>query len=106
MSVCRFYEKGKRCREKGVSKKGKMPLSSEATLNKGRSFTFRYEYAGLQKLGIINLFSNLVKGVEKTFLPLPTFDHHSNKRPRESPHASKTVFVYQPRPDSSSTKEQ
>ena len=84
----------------------------------------KIEIAGLKKLGIVSLFSNFLKGVQKTFLPptsiqrpLESIKHplepiqrplESIQRPLESPsHSSKTVFVYRPKPEvwSSSTTE-
>jgi hypothetical protein len=70
----------------------------------------KIEIAGLKKLGIVSLFSNFLKGVQKTFLPPTSIKRplESIKRPLESPsHSSKTVFVYRPKPEvwTSSTTE-
>ncbi len=77
----------------------------------------KIEIAGLKKLGIVSLFSNFLKGVQKTFLPPTSIQRplesiqrplESIQRPLESPsHSSKTVFVYRPKPEvwTSSTTE-
>jgi hypothetical protein len=77
----------------------------------------KIEIAGLKKLGIVSLFSNFLKGVQKTFLPPTSIKRplesiqrplESIQRPLESPsHSSKTVFVYRPKPEvwTSSTTE-
>jgi len=61
-----------------------------------------YEYRGLEKLGVVNMLSNLVKGVQKTFLPKKqhrigkTAGRFYNKYPAEKVLPSRTVFLVEP----------
>ena len=62
----------------------------------------RYELAGLEKLGIVDLFSNFLRGVKKTFLrpqPQQRFKPDDRQRHLESPDSSKTVLAFQPKPE-------
>ncbi len=52
----------------------------------------RLELAGLEKLGIVGLFTNFLRGVEKTFLPT------KKRRLETTPIPSQTVFVVRPSP--------
>jgi hypothetical protein len=62
----------------------------------------RYELAGLEKLGIVDLFSNFLRGVKKTFLrpqPQKRFKPDDRQPHLESPDSSKTVLAFQPKPE-------
>jgi hypothetical protein len=56
----------------------------------------KYEIAGLERLGVVDLFRNFFRGVQKTFFP-------AKIGPAESIIPSQTVFVYQPKPETPSS---